>query len=169
MKRQLLREHHNRQEKAWKEPSGRSGSPSRKGKPTRVFEREFECEVLPSGQIKYNFRIRYNEKIDKAQQKEKLKEKFFAALSPMCFLINGFRFKFTHKVQEFAKLNQFPVDQANEIFPSISELANGKLEIIERRFARAPVEFKKELSPDGKNVEEYARVHIEWKDVLQPE
>ena len=87
----------------------------------------------------------------------------------MCFLINGFRFKFTHKVQEFAKLNQFPVDQANEIFPSISELANGKLEIIERRFARAPVEFKKELSPDGKNVEEYARVHIEWKDVLQPE
>jgi hypothetical protein len=90
MKRQFLHEHHRRQEKTWKEPSGCPGSSISKGNPTRVFEREIGCEVLPSGQIRYYSKIRYNEKIDKAQQKEKLKKKFFAALSQMSFLINGF-------------------------------------------------------------------------------
>ena len=168
MKRQFLREHHKRQEKTWQEPSGCPGSDSGKGKPTRVWERELVCE-LATGTPRVYSRIRYNEQVDKEQHKDLMRKSFVQHLRSKRFLVQGYKFKFTHNLQHFAQVNDLSLEKAKVVFPEISDMANGKLEIVLRRFAKTPLEFIHELGADGTTMEKIARVCAPWAGVLQPE
>jgi hypothetical protein len=164
MKRQFIHEHHRRQEKAWTDPGRCLGSESREGKPSRVWEREFKID-WSTGHPRVYLQTRYNEAIDKQQHKEQLND----LLSSKCFIIEGYKFRFTDSIQKFAEINQLKLEKTKAVFLKISDLANDKLAIVKRRFARAPLTFKRELNADCSQVVEFAQINFEWEDILQPE
>ncbi len=98
-----------------------------------------------------------------------MRKSFVQHLRAKRFLVQGYKFKFMHNLQHFAQVNDLSLEKAKVVFPSISDMANGKLEIVLRRFTKSPLEFIHELGADGTTVEKIARVCAPWAGVLQPE
>ena len=114
-------------------------------------------------------RNRYNAKIDKQNHKERIRKWFEHFLSSARFIVDGYKYKFAYKTNDFAKANNIALEQAHKIFPEISKTALGKKEIVLRRFSRAVLEFKFRPSADSTTIEEFAVIKFQWEDMLTPE
>jgi hypothetical protein len=168
MKRQFQREYHNKQDKVRQVPTHYPGTGRRTGQASRLWEEEFRIDWSKDPpQIKV-IRV-FNEQLQKRTEKASMGEWFLGQLQGMRFLIEGFKFRFKYSVQQFAQANRMPLDQAQVVFPKISKLAHGKLQIVVQRFQRTPLRYKMEPTPDGEGFEMVAKVDIEWTDVLTPE
>lgn len=168
MKRQFLHEGHNRQDKVWKEPGACPGSDGGLGKPSRVWEEEYRIDWCTDPPRLYLHR-RYNERIDKQQQKAEISKWFSVMLHTTRFVIQGYKYKFTFGVKDFAQANGISVAESERLLPEIQKLAEGKRDIVRRRFQQAPLIFEREPSPTGEDCIQVARVKFRWKDILQPE
>lgn len=168
MKKQFLHEQHNRQEKAWKNKGtgGYYGGSSASGKP-KVWELDLVMD-WSSNPPKCRWKKRYNEKVDKQEHKIEIAEWFRSELQKKRFIIKGYKFKFSYTLANFAQANNLKSSNAKNIFADVVEDANERLEIVDRRLQRAPLEFDFELLEDG-NYEQVAKVKFEWRDILVPD
>lgn len=168
MKKQFLHEHHNRQEKTWKVKGngGYCGGASSSGKP-KVWDDVLHIDWLTDPPT-CRWKKKYNEKVDKQEHKAEIAEWFRAELKRMRFLIQGYKFKFSYSLQQFAQINKLECSKAKSIFAKVKEDALERFEMVDLRLQRAPLEFGWELLANG-HYERVAKVKFDWQDILVPD
>ena len=168
MKRQYLREHHNRQEKVWKEKGTGGyygGSP---GGVPRAWERvpNVDWSTEPP---KFYWTYRHNAFVDRCETKLAMAQSFIEQLSSTRLRIHGYKFNLAWDVKTFARANDLPINSAKTKFAKLATQVRHRLETIRQRFYKAPLRLSLKQSPDGSEYIKTARIHVKWQDLLTPD
>ena len=168
MKKQFLREHHNRQEKTWKVKGngGYYGGLIASGKP-KVWDDVLHID-WSTNPPRSRWKKKYNEKVDKQEHKAEIVSWFRSELKKMRFLVKGYKFKFDYSLQDFARTNNLERGKAKGIFAEVKKDADERYEIVDLRLQRASLEFGYELLENGR-YEKVAKVEFEWQNILLPD
>src|ERR1019366_3170287 len=132
MQRKFLHEHHNRQDKIWKEPTGCVGS---KESPS-LWEFAFDS----------NYRVywKLNRNVDRLMRKQALVEGFKSEVRNMRFIVEGYKFKFTYNLQAFSHVNKLRPEEVRNLFDRICNAAAENLRIVILRMCRAKMQTRRE-------------------------
>jgi hypothetical protein len=123
MNRKFQHEHHNRQEKVWKEPTrcvGGKESPS-------LFS-----HVTSDGQIR---RV-INRQVSDSGRRQDLMEYFETMIRPWQFIVSGYKFRLTWSVRGFANANGLSLPKAKIVFDKVRADAEGRLRMVKQRMRR---------------------------------
>ncbi len=155
MKRQFQREHHNRQDRAWKEPSGCAGGKESPGLWSYV--------VTPDQQIR---RV-LNRDVANRMHRQGLMEAFEAEVRRWRFIVSGYKFMFSWSAEGFADANGLSLPKAKKVFDKVRAEAEDRLRIVKQRIRGTG--FRTDYEPDeaGNLVEVHSLSYRELPKFLQ--
>jgi hypothetical protein len=123
MKWKFQREHHNKQDKVWKEPTGCVGG---KESPS-LFS-----YVLSDGQIR---RV-INRQISDRVRRQDLMEFFETMIRQWQFTVSGYKFRFSWGAKGFANANGLSLPKAKIVFDKVHAETEERLRIVKQRMRR---------------------------------
>jgi hypothetical protein len=146
MKTQFLREHHNRQEKAWKEPTGCVGGTEPPGLWSWIHTEDGVRLVLDRTLA---------DRMDREESRYQLMQAFEAQVRRgwRC-LVSGYKFMFTWNAAQFADANHLSLTNAKVVLANIRKEAEGRLHIVKQRVRRRGLKVDYERDEFGQCVEE---------------
>lgn len=160
MKRALLHEEHNRQDKTWQERGTGGAWGGSEGKPSRPVEKEFRLTEDPTtGRLRITLTTVYHQKIAEQQLREDLSIALRRHLTSKTFIISGCRFHFNFNLNTFAQANGLPPEKAKARFQAVKQAAKDKLAMVFRRFHKTTLKY----APDGTPY-----IPVAWEQLLPP-
>src|SRR6266567_276178 len=153
MKYQFLREHHNRQEKVWKQKGtgGYYGGPSAGGV-AKVHEYVWDLDPSTSPPRPYQYH-KYNETLDYREKKAELIAAFAKEARKLSLRIQGYSFSFYQNAQSFAQANQLPATHAARVFPKVKTEAEQRLATALNALRQSPFRIHSEGDHDLASME----------------
>jgi hypothetical protein len=153
MNRKFQHEHHNRQEKVWKEPTrcvGGKESPS-------LFS-----YVTSDGQIR---RV-INRQVSYSGRRQDLMEYFETMIRRWQFIVSGYKFRFCWSVKAFANANGLSLPQGAVVFDTVRVDAEERLRIVKQWMNRTGFHKSYERDKTGEIVEVYSLSYAELPNFL---
>lgn len=141
MRRQFQREHHNRQDKVWKEPTGCVG-----GEESPGLWISFVTHDNQIGGV-------LNREVANQMRRQGLMEAFVTEVQRWRFIVLGHKFMFSWNVKAFAKANGMSLSRAKLTFEKVRTDAVERLRIVKQRIRRNGFRIDYELDAEGNTVE----------------
>jgi hypothetical protein len=142
MSRKLGHEKLNRQEKAWREPTGCVGGDESPGL--------WQFYVTHDHQV----RMVLNRTVARRIYKSELMDAFKAEVRRMRFVVSGYKFSFTDSAKSFSTANGLKTEGVQRMFQRVRREAEERLRIVITRMSRKPLEV-------GHEWDEKEKRHVE--------